>query len=109
MNTLLKWILVLIAGGFLGVFGIYTILAGVFVAVLGTVIEYIKVMKGREINPYQLMEKIKYASVILATSVFVYATLAERYIIGGLIGIGILLLAATLIHTIRTDVLVLNE
>jgi hypothetical protein len=109
MNTLLKWILVLIIGCFLGVFGIYTILAGVFIAVLGTVIEYIKVMKGSELNPYQLMEKIKYASVILATSVFVYSTLAERYIIGGLIGIGILLLAATLIHTIRTDVLVLNE
>ena len=109
MDQKIKWILILIAGCLIGILGVYVILALVFIAIIGTIYEYIKARKGNEINPYTLMEKIKYFSAILAVSVFVSSIFSGKIIVGALIGIGAILLAATLIHAIRTDVLALDE
>jgi hypothetical protein len=109
MDQKVKWILILAAGCLIGILGVYVILALVFIAILGTIFEFIKAKKGNEINPYTLMEKIKYFSVILAVAVFVSSIIGGRPVVGCLIGIGAILLAATLIHAIRTDVLALDE
>ena len=109
MNSRIKWAGVLAAGCLLGILGVYAIFAIVFIAGLGTGFEFLKVKRGGEINPYMLISKIKHTAVILAASVFVYSIIAGSYIVGGLISIGVLMLSATLVHTIQTDVLGLDE
>ncbi len=108
-----KYILAGIAGMIIGVIlgfiGGYAFLALVIIIIGLTAYKYYKVKKGETIEPYSLIERIQYTAVGTIIAVIFYSLIAVQYLIGIFLCVGIVLLAAALIHAIRTDVLAMDN
>ncbi|MDL2261124.1 hypothetical protein LJC08_02685 [Methanimicrococcus sp. OttesenSCG-928-J09] len=112
-SDLKKWIPVIIAGALIGLFaGLLKTIAFVIIVLVVAVLaayKYYKIKKGEEIEPYGLMEKIKYAAGGSICAVIVFALVAGHYLVGVFLCFGISLMAYALIHAVRTDVLAMDN
>ncbi|WNY28661.1 hypothetical protein MmiEs2_08640 [Methanimicrococcus stummii] len=71
--------------------------------------QYYKIKKGETIEPYGLIEKIQYVALGVIVAVIFYSIITWQILVGVFICIGTALLAAALIHAIRTDVLAMDN
>ncbi|TDQ69372.1 hypothetical protein [Methanimicrococcus blatticola] len=99
----------MIVGIILGFVGGYAFLALVIIIVGLTAYKYYRVKNGEIIEPYGLIEKIQYTAVGVIVAVIFYSLIAVQYLVGIFLCVGIILLAAALIHAIRTDVLAMDN
>lgn len=99
----------MLVGIVLGFIGAYAFLALTVVVIGFTAYKYYRAKKGETIEPYGLIEKIQYTAVGAMIAVIFYSLIAAQYLIGIFLCVGIVLLAAALIHAIRTDVLAMDN
>lgn len=85
----------------------FAVLGAVLLILAGVV--YVQVKKGREIEPYRLMENIRQASVGAGAGVVFYGLITSRFVLAVFLCAGIALLACALIHAVRTDVLAMEN
>lgn len=108
-----KWGPIIIAGALIGLFvGLLKTIAFIIIVLIAAIFaayKYYKIKKGAEIEPYSLMEKIKYTAGGSISAVIVFALVAEQYLVGIFLCFGIFLMAYALIHAVRTDVLAMDN
>lgn len=99
----------MIVGIVLGFVGKYAFLVLVIIVIGLTAHRYYKIKKGETIEPYGLIENIQCTAVGVIVAVIFYSLIAVQYLVGIFLCVGTILLAAALIHAIRTDVLALDN
>ncbi|MDV0445651.1 hypothetical protein MmiAt1_12430 [Methanimicrococcus sp. At1] len=95
-----------ILAGFAGKAAFLLIAAAILVY---AVYKYYKIRKGEEIKPYQLIHQIQYTAFGGVACVIAYTVISHRFILGIFVCFTLVLLAAALIHAIRTDVLAMDN